>query len=572
MLLLLVAWVGGVLTILSPCILPVLPFVFARADRSFLRGGLPLLAGMALAFVGVSTLASVGGGWAVHANEYGRWAALALLSFFALTLLVPSLADRFTRPLVQLGTRLSSASDREEHLGQSLLLGVATGLLWAPCAGPILGLILTAAALRGASVHTTLLLLAYALGAATSLAVVLLSGRTMLTRLTRRIGSDTRIRRGLGALILLGVLAIVLGLDRGLLTRIAVPATGVLESALVDRLSPGHRRAVSADGATTLAPQGPMPALTGATAWLNGAMPTAESLRGQVVLIDFWTYSCINCLRALPWLEAWQARYRDEGLVVIGIHTPEFAFEKRQENVVRAMRDLRITWPVALDNDYALWRAFDNQYWPAHYFIDVQGRIRHIHTGEGGYDRSEQVIRTLLAERNGVRISGTLAEDAGAGVQLSGGFGADYSPETYLGYRRDERLVSPGGLRVNVTAQYTQPDALALDDWAVAGEWHSTAEHLRSTTAGGRIVYRFRARDVHMVLGAAEGTRVPFRVRINGAAPGEGHGLDVDADGMGVVTDQRLYQLIRLPAKLEDALFEIEFLAPGVEAFTFTFG
>ncbi len=291
-----------------------------------------------------------------------------------------------------------------------------------------------------------------------------------------------------------------------------------------------------------------------------------------MVLVDFWTYSCINCLRALPWLEAWQARYQSEGLVIIGIHTPEFAFEKREANVVKAMRDLRVTWPVALDNDYALWRAFDNQYWPAHYFIDIQGRIRHLHTGEGGYDRSEQVIRTLLAERNGVRISGTLAEDAGAGVQLRGGFGADYSPETYLGYRRDERLASPGGLRTNVTAHYQQPDTLALDDWAVEGEWLSSAEYLRNTTVGGRIIFRFRARDVHMVLGAAPGASVPFRVRIDGAAPGEAHGLDVDADGHGVVSDERLYQLIRLPTKVEGALFEIEFLGPGVEAFTFTFG
>jgi cytochrome c biogenesis protein CcdA len=324
MLFLVLVYLAGVLTIVSPCILPVLPFVFARADRPFLRGGLPLLVGMAATFAAVATLAAVGGGWAVRANQYGRLVSLVLLALFGVVLLWPSLAARVMNPLVTVGARLSQAAHRggppgDSTVAGSLLLGVATGLLWAPCAGPVLGLLLTGAALGGATVHTTLLLLAYAAGAATSLAVALLAGGRLFAALKRSLGVTEWIRRGLGVAVLAAVVVIALGLDTGLLTRVSLSGTAPLEQRLLDTVrpaveSPGHPPAMSRTGGparTTkggparevaeLAVEGTMPPLAGAVEWLNSPPLAAAGLRGKVVLVDFWTYSCINCLRALPY-------------------------------------------------------------------------------------------------------------------------------------------------------------------------------------------------------------------------------------------------------------------------------
>src|SRR6185437_12198486 len=342
MILFLLSYLGGVLTILSPCILPVLPFVFARSDQPFARSGLPLLAGMAATFALIATLATVGGSWAVHANQWGRIIAMLLLALFGLTLLLPSLADRLTRPLVALGSRLSNdARDTGPgRIGASLLLGVATGLLWAPCAGPILGLILTGAAIRGASASTTLLLLAYALGAATSLAAALLIGGRVFAVMKKSLGAGEWIRRALGALVLAGVAAIALGLDTGFLTRISTAQTASLEQGLLNRTGMGHAIRTTAVAGSDLPVEGMMPPLSGATLWLNSPPLTREELRGKVVLVDFWTYSCINCLRALPYVKAWAAKYGPHGLVVIGVHAPEFAFEKNEANIRRAVKDL----------------------------------------------------------------------------------------------------------------------------------------------------------------------------------------------------------------------------------------
>ena len=603
----LLAYLGGVLTILSPCILPVLPFVFTRADRPFLRNGLPMLAGMIVTFALVASLAAVAGGWAVRANEYGRWVALALLALFGAALLFPALADRLTRPLVAWGGRLSATADGEARGGVSaaLLLGVATGLLWAPCAGPILGLILTGAALRGANSGTTLLLAAYALGAATSLALALLVGGKVFAAMKRSLHAGEWIRKGLGAAVLVAVAVIALGLDTGLLTRLSLGGGATrVEQALLDRFNAGSgRAAASAGGAMMAGPammtgpamtgpgaagddsDGPLPPpppfkpkpappLAGATAWLNSPPLTLEGLRGKVVLIDFWTYSCINCIRALPYVEAWAQRYARDGLVVIGVHTPEFAFEKQRGNVERAIRRFGVTYPVAMDNDYAIWKAYDNDAWPAHYFIDAQGRIRQEHFGEGEYDKSEQVIRDLLAERNGRPVTGPLAGKAGAGVQAAPDFTNALSQETYIGYAKAGAFASPGGMRKDQPATYALPETFLPDRWGLAGRWRIGAEAATALAAGGRIAFRFNARDLNMVLAPpADGRRVRFRVTLDGKPPGGDHGLDVDADGNGVLDTQRLYQLVR-QRKVggPDRQFQIEFLDPGAQAYTFTFG
>jgi cytochrome c biogenesis protein CcdA/thiol-disulfide isomerase/thioredoxin len=583
MILLLVAYLGGVLTILSPCILPVLPFVFARADQPFIRSGLPLLLGMAITFAAVATLAAVGGGWAVQANHYGRLAAILLLAVFGITLLFPELADRMTRPLVRLGSRLSqSASDGARSgssFGPSFLLGIATGLLWAPCAGPILGLLLTGAALRGANTGTSLLLLAYAAGAATSLAVALLIGGRVFTAMKRSLGAGEWIRRGLGVAVLAGVVVISLGLDTGLLTRVSLASTSGVEQALLDRVKPTPTPAPSMmmlaakPAAEALPVEGPMPSLSGAVEWLNSPPLTAEGLRGKVVLIDFWTYSCINCLRALPYVEAWSQKYRSQGLVVIGVHAPEFAFERDLGNVHQAVKDLKIDYPVAIDNNYAIWRAFNNQYWPAHYFIDAKGNIRHHHFGEGEYDQSEKVIQQLLIEagKSGVPAS-TVAVD-GHGAEAAADMSDVLSPETYIGFERAQNFVSPGGAVSDLPHVYTAPTQLQLNQWALNGDWTVGGDNAALDKPNGTISYRFHARDLHLVLGPdAAGKQIRFRVLIDGKPPLGNHGADVDAQGNGTITGQRLYQLVRQAQPIADRDFQIEFLDPGAQAFAFTFG
>src|ERR1700761_8691571 len=361
MILFVLAYLGGVLTIVSPCILPVIPFVLARADRPFLRNGLPMLVGMALAFAIVASLASIAGGWVVSANQYGRMAALILLAVFGLTLVLPELADRLMRPLVALGARISNSAEQagSENLLAPLVLGVATGFLWAPCAGPVLGLILTGAALQGASVQTTLLLLAYAAGAATSLALALVVGGRVFAAMKKSIGAGEWIRRGLGVAVLAAVVAIALGVDTGFLTNLSVGGTTALEQRLLEKLRPNQKAAMngpamsgpsmmqakpSIQSAEDLPVEDIVPSLDGAQQWLNSDPLTIAGLKGKVVLVDFWTYSCINCLRAIPYVRAWAEKYRDHGLVVIGVHAPEFAFERNVDNVKKAIATLGIRY------------------------------------------------------------------------------------------------------------------------------------------------------------------------------------------------------------------------------------
>ncbi|MBW0007767.1 MAG: cytochrome c biogenesis protein DipZ [Sphingomonas sp.] len=575
MLIILLAYFGGILTILSPCILPVLPFVFARAGRSFMRSTLPMLGGMAATFAIVATLAAVGGGWAVRANAIGRWAALALLAVFGIALVFPSVSDRLTRPLVAMGSRLTERESQEESVWSSAVLGVATGLLWAPCAGPILGLIFTGAALQGASFNTTLLLLAYALGAATSLALALLIGGKVFASMKKSLGASERIRQALGVLVLVGVAAIALGLDTRVLSKLSSAQTAGLENSLASKLGitrgmDENRARTDAMGQLVLPSQGNLPSLDGLGPWYNSRPLDLQKLKGKVVLIDFWTYSCINCLRAIPRVKAWWEKYRGDGLVVIGVHAPEFAFEREPANVAQAIKDLGITYPVALDNQYVLWRALKNSYWPAHYFVDAQGRIRYYHHGEGEYDLSERVIRQLLAEAGHAPKDMTLAEASASGAQAAAS-GQVGSPETYIGYARANRFVSPGGLVRDRASSYASAP-LQLNDWSLQGQWVDGRQSARSLSAGSQISFRFHARDLHLVLGSSTGKPVRFRVTLDGQAPGQDSGIDTTADGSGQVTGQRLYQLVRQKGAIRDRTFTITFLDPGVEAFSFTFG
>jgi thiol-disulfide isomerase/thioredoxin len=588
----------------------------------------------------------------VQANEYGRYIAIALLALFGVTLLFPELSDRLTRPLVALGGRLSESADRNESgsVWPSLLLGIATGLLWAPCAGPVLGLILTGAALQGANVQTTFLLLAYAAGAATSLALALLIGGRVFTAMKRSLGAGEWVRRGLGAAVLVAVAAIFFGADTGFLTQISLANTASLEQGLVDRIHPASAKVAAEPSSSVVMPEGggammsanpsmmmsanaptmamtgkpaaepsssvvmpeggggammsanaptiamngnpgammkaaeapaskalpvegSLPSLSGAVEWLNSPPLTPEQLKGKVVLVDFWTYSCINCLRSIPYVRAWADKYKDQGLVVIGVHAPEFAFEKNIGNVKQAVAKLKIDYPVAIDNDYAIWRAFNNEYWPADYFIDANGKIRHHFFGEGDYSESEKVIQQLLAEAGRGNLPVDMVSVSATGAEAASDAADVKSPETYIGFARSENFASPGGAVGDTPHVYATGDLKQLNDWGLSGDWTVGGQSATLNKTDGAISFRFHARDLHLVLGpSANGKPVRFRVTIDGEKPGESHGADINADGEGVVTDHRLYQLVRQSGPVMDRTFTIQFLDPDVQAYAFTFG
>ena len=319
--------------------------------------------------------------------------------------------------------------------------------------------------------------------------------------------------------------------------------------------------------------EGELPSLGGATAWLNSPPLSADGLRGNVVLIDFWTYTCINWLRTLPYVRAWAEKYKDHGLVVIGVHSPEFSFEHDLENVRRAARDMRVSYPIAIDNDFAIWQAFTNHFWPALYLVDAQGHLRYHHFGEGAYELSEMMLQHLLSEAGIGGIADELVSVNASGAEAPADWDSLRSAENYVGFERTENFASPGGAKLDEARLYTAPERLRLNHWALSGEWTVGSQAAVLNTANGRIAYRFHARDLHLVMGpATRGTSARFRVYLDGLPAGAAHGSDVDDQGNGTATDQRLYQLIRQQNPIADRLFEIEFLDAGVEAFVFTFG
>ncbi|MBA8841394.1 cytochrome c biogenesis protein DipZ [Ochrobactrum sp. RH2CCR150] len=591
MTLLVIAYLGGALTVFSPCILPILPFVFARATQPFMRSTLPMLIGMAATFAFVATLAAIGGSWAIDANSYGRLAAILLLTVFGVSLVSPRVASIVTQPVVEFGNRLLNASStpgKVPTIAGSFILGIATGLLWAPCAGPILGLVLTGAALQGANLQTTFLLLAYAAGAATSLAVALSVGGRLFAAMKRSLGFSEGIRKAVGVAVLAGVAAIALGLDTGVLAQLSYAKTASFEQAVLDKVNRRQDASkpfkVASNGAPVTAAKADepfrsdlpvearAPSLNGAVDWLNSEPLTMEQLRGKVVLIDFWTYSCINCIRTIPYVRAWAEKYKEQGLVVIGVHTPEFAFEKKIDNVKKAVGDFKIGYPVAIDSNFQIWRAYNNSYWPAHYLIDAKGQIRYHHFGEGNYRETEQAIQDLLREAGGEKATSAPVVPTTKGAEASPDLQNIRSVETYLGYERADNFASPERLRADKASNYSFGQ-LGLNQWGLSGRWTVGAEQATLDQPDGAIAYHFQARDLHLVLGSGvAGKPIRFHVTMDGKAPDVDHGADTDAEGNGTVTATRLYQLVRQSGDVKAHNFVIRFLDPGAEAYAFTFG
>ena len=394
----LIAFLGGILTVLSPCILPVVPFLFAGVKRT--RSSILLtLGGMALTFALISSLAVVSSEWVVQANNTGRQVALIVMGLFAVSLISARVGDVMARPFVALGNRLDPDSRNLSGPLSSVMIGVATGLLWAPCAGPILGVILTGAMLQGANAQTSLLLLAYGLGSALSLGTLIFAGRGLVNRLKASIPVTGWLRRGTGVAVLAAAAVISSGADKVLLAGTSSEGVSSLEKGVLETVPKVVDYFVNKVKADTMDnAKGAMPSLNGAVEWLNSPALSNESLKGKVVLVDFWTYDCINCQHTLPYVKDWAKKYEKDGLVVIGVHTPEYGFERIIDNVKDQVKKLGITYPVAIDNNYAIWRNFDNQYWPAHYLIDAKGQVRYTHFGEGNYDTQEKVIQQLLEE------------------------------------------------------------------------------------------------------------------------------------------------------------------------------
>jgi len=395
---LLIAFLGGVLTLFSPCILPVIPLLLS-STRGNVRTTLLTLLGLASGFATLASLAAVSANWVIEASVWGRYLALAILTLSALALLSARVSACLSRPWLWLGARLQGDARRLPPALSAWLLGVASGLLWAPCAGPILGLILSGAMLEGPSANTTLLLFSFGLGSAVALAILILLGRVALRRLRPSLRLIEWLRRGTGAVALLAIIGIASGLN----AQLANPAMSGLLSTLerrvlevVPRVFEGLVGSARAAVPVHLPDLGLAPELSGVTQWLNSAPLDWTQLRGKVVLVDFWTYECINCRNSLPYVNQWAQRYAEQGLVVVGVHTPEYPRERIVANVRQAIKQLGIRHPVAIDNQYQVWSAFGNQYWPAHYFIDAEGHIRHAHMGEGDYAEQERVIQELL--------------------------------------------------------------------------------------------------------------------------------------------------------------------------------
>jgi thiol-disulfide isomerase/thioredoxin len=383
-------------------------------------------------------------------------------------------------------------------------------------------------------------------------------------------------RHALEVVVIMAVVAIAADWDASLLPQLLsvnAARARVLFTNTIQRGIPVVQAVSAAESSSPLADEGYMPDMDGAVAWLNSAPLSTKSLRGRVVLVNFWTYSCINSLRPLPYMKSWAATYKDAGLVVIGVHAPEFGFEKERANVDNSVRELQMTYPVALDSDHRIWDAFHNQYWPAFYIVDGKGRIRYHHFGEGEYSDAERVIQELLKENGATGLHGSTVNLPADGVEAAPDAEDERSPETYVGYRQAERFASPGRLAHDSRKTYSQPSFPSLNQWGLSGSWNIGAESGVLQTGSGKIVFRFHSRDLHMVLGPAkDGKPVRFKVTLDGFAPGDGHGADSASDGTGEVREPRLYQLIRQKGPIKDRTFEIEFLDPGIHAFSFTFG
>ena len=545
LLLLGVAFVAGIVTAVSPCVLPVLPIVLASGATGGPRRPFAVVAGLVVSFTVFTLTAAALLSALGLPDDLLRNLAIAVVVLVGLSLIWPRLGDLLGRPFYVLARR------RPSDTSGGFVLGLSLGLLFTPCAGPVIAAVATVAATRSLTVEAFAITLAYGLGAGIVLLGVALAARRGMSLGPVRAHAPA-IRRALGVAVLAVAVLMIYGVDRRLQTRVPEytrALQGLEESAAADgeleELVGGPGLAEEA----RLDDFGPAPEFQAIEGWINSSPLTMDALRGKVVVIDFWTYSCINCLRTLPHVRAWDEAYRDDGLVIVGVHTPEFAFEREPDNVRRAVRDHGIEYPVALDPDYGTWQAWLNRYWPAKYFVDRRGHVRYAHFGEGDYEESERVIRRLLAEdTDEALVSQEIADETPSGPQ---------TPESYLGYERIDRFVG-SRIEPNREAEYTIPEFVPLHGLAYGGRWTVEDERILAGR-DARLRLHFRGSDVFLVLGTAGDVET---VEVT---------LDGERLGAATVTQDDIYTLARIPGEKRAHVLDLSF-SPGTEAYAFTFG
>ena len=580
------AILAGSLTVLSPCILPILPPLLSASVAGRLRHRpFWIVLGLAISFTLFGVVFALFGSFLGLSNAALRNAALAVLFFFGLSLLLPRLWERIGSRISALAQRIPGVDRIPSEQGRinALLIGGSLGLVWAPCAGPILGIILTLATIQSSFIQTLILMSAYTLGAAGPMLLIGYGGRSVSQRLLSFRSWGALSHKLLGLLTLVTVVGLTFNLDTLFLARLPVRLfiANQIEKRLAGEASPvppapndpaengfGPDAALAATKRSPLPVLGTMPEFTKITAWFNSAPLTSAGLRGKVVLIDFWTYSCINCIRTLPTVARWHEKYKEQGLVIVGVHTPEFNFEKNESNVKQAISRHGIRYPVALDNDYGTWNAYRNHYWPAKYLIDAQGKLRKTHFGEGDEDEFERAIQSLLQEARLLHGPMEIEPERNA-VDFS----KIRSPETYVGYNREERFSSPERIAPDTTQNYSIPASLRLNGWALGGPWKIIDEAAILQAPQGRIQFRFQAPKLNLVMKGNE-KGVVGKVLLDGRPiPENLRGADVGPDGKVTILDAKLYNLVTLPKEDEgEHLFELIFENRNVELYAFTFG
>jgi len=539
------AFFEGLALVASPCILPILPLILGASVEGGYRRPFGIIAGFILTFTAFAMVSRT----LVFASGVDltllRTGSLILLGLFGLILIVPSLSARFsalTQHVASIGAKLSE--DGREGFSSGLLVGSLIGLVWTPCAGPILAAAIVQIVREESTFKALLLVGSFAVGVGIPMLMIALLGRRVITRVHFLSAHAESIRKVFGVLILLAVGFMASGADiESFFQKKYIPGS-VMTGHLIDGVPMPY----------------PAPELSGITAWLNSEPLTLEKLKGKVVLIDFWTYSCINCVRTLPYITGWDKAYRDKGLVIIGVHSPEFEFEKNKANVEAAIAAHHIEYPVALDNHFDTWTNFRNRYWPAHYLINREGQVVYTHFGEGNYAETESNIRYLL----GLNPKEAAKPEGGSSLF------ARQTPETYLGSRRAANFTSPESLEEGKEIRFAYPKSVPQDRWALSGKWRVEGERIISAEAGAKLKLHFTAGKVFLVLGTSTGAPVEADLTLNGAPLGPSSGKD-SPNGKLKVKAHTLYELVS-QSPSQSALLEIKALSPGLEAYAFTFG
>lgn len=561
------AFLGGLITILSPCILPILPVVLSGSITGGKRRPLGVVTGFVASFTFFTLfLSAIVRSTGLPADTL-RLVAVVVIAFFGVSLLVPAFQITMEKFFSKVTSFVPKQTQTDGYLS-GILVGVSLGLLWTPCVGPILASIITLAATSTVGLNAVIITLAYALGTAIPLLAITLGGRSLLTNHPWLLANTARIQKAFGILMLLTAFAIYHSWDRAFQTFILdkFPAYGTGLTQLEDNALVRNRLTDLQKGGSMMTDllennYGNAPEFIAGGKWINSAPLTMQALRGKVVLVDFWTYTCINCIRTLPYIRSWHEKYKDKGLVIVGVHTPEFEFEKDLDNVKKAAADFELTYPIMQDNDYKTWRAYANRYWPAKYLIDKNGKIRYTHFGEGDYDETEEMIQRLLKEA-GSTVDEKI-ENPTYRVETR-------SPETYLGYERMAGIVSPEPVRPDILTEFSAPAILPRNSFAFTGKWTIGGERAMPQT-GATLTYHFEAKEVFLVMRPKEDAKGGIRVFLDGVpVPEKFKGEDVEQSNVKITTD-RLYKLIKLPSAGKHIL-KLEVLDGDIELYAFTFG